>query len=218
MKIPACFYGTRVEARKECAKVARKVLKGEPLLEAVAGYEMLDTKDVPDAALVLRSPYNIMGSDRHFYLTLVADKIDQKWGALHLCEDHESEKEKRESVFSQIIENDWSILGLSGNEEWWLRTSHARINDNRHRWQPYLQKLCRFWGILNSEGKRYIKKWDYKTFHEANEASQYVLYCMGVPDSELSPQDLKAFCDKYNLLTMDVYNDSRIPEGIRLRD
>jgi hypothetical protein len=218
MKIPSCFYGTRVEVRKECAKVARKILKGETLLEAVAGYEMIDTKDLPEAALVLRSPYNIMGSDRHFYLTLVAGRIDQKWESPHLCEDYESEKEKRESVFSQIIENDWSILGLSGNEGWWLRTSFARINDNRHRWQPYLKKLCQFWDILNSEGERYVVSWDIETFPEANRASRYVLSCMGVQDQEVSPADLKALCGKYGLLTMDVYNDPRIPEDSRLRD
>jgi len=34
MKIPSCFYGTRSEAKRECDKVARKVWKGVPLLEA----------------------------------------------------------------------------------------------------------------------------------------------------------------------------------------
>ena len=29
--------------------------------------------------------------------------------------------------------------------------------DNKHRWQPYLRKLCEFWDFLCDEGKRYAE-------------------------------------------------------------
>ena len=60
MKIPSCFYGVKKEAKRECAKVARKILKGVPLLEAVAAYQMIDTKDVPEASLIVRNPFGIL--------------------------------------------------------------------------------------------------------------------------------------------------------------
>ena len=222
MKIPSCFYGTRQEAKKECAKVARKILKGETLLDAVAAYEMIDTKEVKEGCLMLKHPFHIRGNEKHFCLTLVADNIYKKWEPPSLCENYDTEREKRESIFSQFIENDWSILGLS--EGWWLYTSHGRINDNRHRWQPYLQKLCDFWDVINNEGKRYDDRVDYKKFPEANRLLMCILSYMGFSIEEIdrwrkqpSP-DLKALCDKYNLLTMDVYNDLRILEEYRLKD
>ena len=227
MKIPSCFYGTRQEAKKECAKVARKILKGEALLDAVAGYETIDTKDVPwdykwgqgEGCLFVAHPFAINPCERHFFLTLVVNYIENKFEPLNMVADYENERNSRDRMFGQFIENDWSILGLSHNAEWWLGTSFGRCNDNRHQWQPYLRKMCEFWDVICGEGKRYVGGGeDIGTFWEINHTLRKILDIMGMPNSEKFPDDLKAICDKYNLLTMDVLNNPEILARCPFRD
>ena len=226
MKIPSCFYGTRLETRKECNKVARKLWKGEPLLEAVAEYDLIDTKDVPwgytseqtEGCLMLEHPMGIEPGRKHFCMTWLPMILHEKFDLVT------PDKENIDRIFYQMIENDWSIIGLGRNDAMLFHISPARRYDCRYRWQPYLRKLCEFWDKIYSEEKRYVSGANSKTFLEANLALRGILVDMGVPKEEVDrcavqfPADLKALCDKYGLLTMDVYNDPRIPEEYRLKD
>jgi hypothetical protein len=209
MKIPSCFYGTKLETKKECAKIARKVWKGDPLTEAVAKYELIDTKEAREGCLVVAYPYGINGSDRHFYLTWIAKAVEDKY------EPFVTDKKDMDTIFNQFIEHDWSILGLSENTGSWFGISVARRLDSRYQWQPYLRNLCRFWDVFCGEGKRYIGLGgESTTLWKANSALRYILGNMGVPYEEVSlledPADLKGLCEKYNLLTMDVLNNPEI--------
>ena len=152
MKIPSCFYGTKPEVKRECNKVARKILKGIPLIEAVASYEMIDTKSVPKVPLIVRNPYGILDKSPLFYMTLVADAIMYKF-----WDKHYGDRNTYEMAIKQFIEHSCGILGLSDNKMW-LIASPNRIHDLRHVWQPYLQRLCEFWDIFNGEGRRYAGK------------------------------------------------------------
>lgn len=215
MKIPSCFYGTRLETRKECAKVARKVWKGVPLLEAVSEYELIDTREVPfdtkegsEGCLVVGHPFCRAPQMRHFYMNWIIRIIEDKL-------DTDNYFVKSNCVFNQLIEYDWGILCLS-EDPMWFSASSARRLDRRHRWQPYLRKLCEFWDVFCGEGKRYIRGVDCTTLWAANRPLRSILYKMGVPKEEADmyssqyPAKLKELCDKYNLLTMDVLNDPGI--------
>ena len=64
----------------------------------------------------------------------------------------------------------------------------------------------------------------FTTFWGVNKSLHELLQHMGVPKEELfltgqfgdpepgATMDLRKLCDKHGLLTMDIYNDSRIPE------
>jgi hypothetical protein len=192
------------------------------LTEAVAGYEMIDTKEVPwqkrvplgqiewEGSLKVAYPYAMRNNERHFYLSCISDAIEDKFDPDH------TDNEIRERIFNQLIEYDWSILGLSGVYKFtWFSISTARMRDCRHRWQPYLRKLCEFWDIFCGEGERYIGGGLFSTtLWEANDSLHGILYRLGVPDEEVDspkdPTDLKGFCGKYNLLTIDALNNSEI--------
>ena len=220
MKIPSCFYGTRLEAKKECNKVARKLWKGEPLVKAVAGYEMIDTKEVPvntgedanEGCLVVGHPLCMEPKMKHFYMNWVVRTLYDKFYL------NTYDEENMERIFNQLIEYEWGILGLSED------TGLFNIGraDRRHRWQPYLRKLCEYWDIFCAEGKRYIGGANCTGLWNASYSLWGVLRDMGVPKEESvyvsDTADLRKLCDKYNLLTMDVYNDPRIPEEYRLKD
>ena len=210
MKIPSCFFGTKPEVKKECAKVARKVWKGVPLLEAVAGYELIDTKE-NRSALVVYNPVGSSAQEQHFYLTFLVDTIQSLYYNKIYPEDDE---EKIDRILTHLIEYDWSILGLCEQQSaiWY----QGRRHDRRHRFQPYLRKMYEFWDIFKREGRRYIGLGGGKhtTLWEANNALQNILYKMGVPDKKIdvykASDDLRGLCDKYNLLTLDVLNDPEI--------
>jgi len=211
MKIPACFYGRKPEARRECNKVASKLLKGVPLIEAVAGYDLIDTKDVPEAPLMVRDPYGIIDSAPFFYMSLIQDAIVIKFHNKYFKVDRMDADER---LFNQLIEYDWSILAFCDNPSW-VTADSIRKQDCRHRWQPYLRKLCEFWNILNGEGKRYVGKGGtLGTLWETNRTMKHILGKMGVSRKDaLEPHDpanLQGLCEKYNLLTMDVLNDPKI--------
>jgi hypothetical protein len=188
-----------------------------PLTEAVAGYELIDTKEVPwqtpvveedeeeedwEGVLKVAYPYGMSPNERHFYLSCVVDVFQNKFD--NDDDDDNNYNKNSERIFNQLIEHDWSILGLSENKlSYWFRYDH--------RWQPYLRKLCEFWDVFCSEGERYIGAGLHPTtLWRANGALMYILANMGVPHEERHPPhhptDLKGFCEKYNLLTVDVLN------------
>ena len=211
MRIPSCFYGRKKEARRECDKAARKILRGVPLLEAVAGYEMIDTESVPEVPFIICNPYGIIDNAPHFYMTLIADAIRGKFWTKH-----NGDRDTYEMAVKQFIEHSWSILGLS-DDIGWLFASPKRECDLRHMWQPYLRKLCEFWDIFNKEGGRYFGKGgELSSLWEANRTLSYVLHCMGLPDEDAglcaveSPSNLRRLCEKYGLFEMDVLNNSNI--------
>ena len=236
MKIPSCFYGVKQEVKRECAKVARKILKGETLVDAVAGYEMIDTGKVPESCIMVAHPYGITDKNPHFYTSLVADTLERKFedddystkeGRSYLKQDGEKKYNSnfRENAVAQILEHDWSIIGLSYSHTTdWFRISSLKEYDFRHRCQPYLQKLCEFWDVLAGEGNRYTMGFFFTTFWGVNKSLHELLQQMGVPKEELfltgqfgdpepgATMDLRKLCDKHGLLTMDIYNDSSIPE------
>jgi len=210
MKIPSCFYGTKLETKKECTKVARQIWKGVALADAVKGYELIDTKEVPEeCGLKVTFPFGVGNKERHFYLSWIVDILSEKSELIT------SSKEEKDRIFFQLLEYDWSILSLSGNESKivWFQAHKYRRKDGRHRFQPYLHKLCDFWDILYGEGKRYISDcfWLRKTLWEANFSLSVILFYLGVPDDESEnpkdPSNLRGLCEKYNLLTRDVLND-----------
>jgi len=203
MKIPSCFFGRKKDVRLECNKVARKILKGVPLLEAVAAYQMIDTNDVPEASLVVCYPYDIIDNAPRFYMTRIDDAIERSFWY------KKSDRDKEDKLFDKFLENEWSILSFCDNPIWF------KPDSGRHRWQPYLRKLCEFWDILHGEEERYFGSGTtLNTFWKANETMKYVLGFMGVSrDEALEPSDpanLRGLCDKYNLLTVDVFNDPDI--------
>jgi len=209
VKIPSCFYGTKEEAKKECDKVTRKILKGVPLLEAVADYEMIDTKEVPESCLIVCNPLGITDKSPHFYMTLIVDAIRGKFWTKH-----NGDRDTLERVFNQFIEHDWSILAFCEDTAWFYADS-IRIQDRRHRWQPYLRKLCEFWSALLGEGKRYAGYGgDISALWSANCVLHYILGNMGVPKKDAltprNPANLQELCEKYDLLTMDVINSPTV--------
>jgi len=214
VKIPSCFYGVKKEAKRECAKVARKILKGVPLLEAVAAYQMIDTKDVPEAPLIICNPYGILDKTPFFYMTLVADAAENTIRG-KFWREYGGGRDIYEMAAKQFMEHSWGILGLSESEGW-IIASPNRERDRRHLWQPYLQKLCEFWDIFNGEGRRYFGQGSQlSSFWGANRTLQYVLSGMGVSWEEgvyepPEPTNLRWLCDKYNLLTMDVINSPTV--------
>jgi len=209
VKIPSCFFGTKPEVRRECAKVARKVWKGVPLLEAVAGYELVDTKENRNA-LVVYNPVGSSAQEQHFYLTFLEDAIQNLHSKLWPKEDNE----KIGQMLNQLIEYDWSILGLSEGQSSTIWFWGKRY-DRRHRWQPYLRKMYEFWDIFKGEGRRYVGMGgEGRQLWKVNRTLSILLHLMGVSHEEIdvykASDDLRGLCDKYNLLTLDVLNDPEI--------
>jgi hypothetical protein len=214
MKIPSCFYGTKSETRKECKKIVRKMMKGISLNDAVAEYELLDTKKIRKGLFVVSNGYNFLNSNkivpqRHFFFEWLVYEIVSN------TQYREISIEDMDRIFYQLIEHDWSILGLSDQNIilWYAAT---RRYDGRHRWQPYLRKLCEYWDVFYAEGKRYTTGYDWTTLWDKIHMLRAIMAFLGVPDEERKnlhdPVDLKGLCDKYNLLTMEVVNNPRILE------
>ncbi|MDR2941679.1 MAG: hypothetical protein LBV17_03710 [Treponema sp.] len=210
MKVPSCFYGTKSETRKECKKILRKLLKGISLADAVAEYELLDTKEIHEGLFVLDNGLAFKNSYNHFFFSWLIYEIK-----LNRPMSEETYREDMDRIFYQLIEHDWSILQLSQRSGpfWYAATWQY---DGRHRWQPYLRKLCEFWDVFYGEGKRYTDGLEPGTLWEENGALQSILALLGVPREEVDnhhdPVDLKGLCDKHNLLTMEVVNNPKFLE------
>jgi hypothetical protein len=212
MKVPSCFYGTKSETRKECKKILRKMYKGMSLNDAVAEYELLDTKEVCDGLFVLQNSPAFLNSYnnviyKHFFFGWLVYEIE-----LNPPSDKETYREVMDRIFYQLIEHDWSILGLSHKNSilWYAATWRY---DGRHRWQPYLRKLCEYWDIFSGEGERYSIGLEPATLWEENIQVKAILEFLGVSRRKIKnlhePVDLKGFCDKHNLLTMEVVNNPK---------
>jgi len=225
MKIPSCFYGFKKKVRSECAKVARMLLRGMPLAEAVANYELIDTEKVPEAWIVTANMPAFFDNELRFYMTPIADVLfnkfmDDYWKEVEgkrvfkPVSERKYSKEFKESIFNELIGYEWSILTICEFSRW-VEADTIRAQDYRHRWQPYLRKMCQFWDILNGEGERYLTGIvDTRLWAGVSGALRYVLANMGVPEEEAvtpcNPANLQGFCEKYNLLTMDVINNPKI--------
>lgn len=77
MKIPSCFYGKITDVKKECRKVAKKLIAGASFKEATEGYELLDTDDYPEAKLYTDVEPQILCKSDSFHFPYLY-QIDRK--------------------------------------------------------------------------------------------------------------------------------------------
>jgi hypothetical protein len=186
------------------------MLKGMPLADAVAEYELLDTKEISEGLFVLYNGPAFLNSYKHFFFGWLVFEI-----AINHHPPEKTYREDTDRIFYQLIEHDWGILGLS-QQNGLFRRAATRPYDGRHRLQPYLRKLCEFWDVFYGEGKRYTIGLGPATLWEVNFSLKCILGLLGVPNEEkqslCDPVDLKGLCDKYNLLEMEVVNNPKFLE------
>ena len=75
MLIPSCFHGLIKDVKRENMKVARKLLAGKSFDEAVATYEMLDTRDFPNSFFYLRTIVQVLCESDDFHFPYLVKNI-----------------------------------------------------------------------------------------------------------------------------------------------
>jgi len=188
------------------------MLKGMTLADAVAEYELLDTREISEGLFVLDNGPAFNNNYKHFFFFWLVFELDLNRHS-HLPD--ETYKVDMDRIFYQLIEHEWSILELSQQSSFLWRAATRRY-DGRHRWQPYLRKLCEFWDVFYDEGKRYTNGLSSDTLWEINLKLKGILELLGVLREEIDglhdPVDLRGLCDKHNLLTMEVVNNPKFLE------
>jgi hypothetical protein len=85
------------------------MLKGMPLADAVAEYELLDTKEIGEGLFVLDNGPAFLNSYKHIFFVWLVYEID-----INHHPPEETYREDMDRIFYQLIEHDWSILALLG--------------------------------------------------------------------------------------------------------
>ena len=212
MLIPSCFHGLIKDVKRETAKVARKLLAGKPLEEAVAAYEMLDTRDFPNSFFYLRTIVQVLcePDDFHFpYLVKnISDLLYKKYDYDYKIIDMEWQR-----LIPLFWEADWSMLCLCECENG-LYTNplirKAESFDKRTRWFPYLKAVLRHWNVYVKMGD--VFEDERRSIWWANNSLRYILGNLGIPDEELRRplpgMDLKKLIDDYGVFDVDI---NRLP-------
>ena len=212
MKVPSFLYGTKTETKKECRKVIKKVLKGIPLKNAVAEYDLLDTKIIKDGLFILDSGPIFENTYKHFFFNWLIYIYEEEINKIPLNEKNKIE----ENIFFQFLENEWSILGLC-QPAFFFATTALPCNDGRHRWQPYIKKMCEYWDVFCNEDNRFTIGLEYGTLWKNNTMLRGMLIFnfdipMNIIDNLSEPIDLRKLCDEYKIFEIDVVNDPKFIE------
>ena len=112
--IPSCFHGLIKVVKKETAKVARKLLSGKSLDEAVAAYEMLDTAKMLDSYYYISLTHQHCAYPNAFHFPyllwnasrIIMDKLGDNFSEYSTYE---------QRIFEELLKKDWSVLCLGGD-------------------------------------------------------------------------------------------------------
>ncbi len=208
MLVPSCFHGLIKDVKRETMKVARKLLAGKTLEEAVAAYEMLDTRDFPNSTFHLEYSHQFLcePDDFHFpYLVKnVNDLLYKKYE--NVPDSWDIIDDKIQEVFVCLLENEWSALCLADrqNNVFW---------NHRNRWLPYVAAMLKHWNIYVEMGDVFASDPYYRnTIWERNDSLTFILASLDIPDEALHRplpgMDLKKLIDEYGVFDVDI---SRLP-------
>lgn len=220
MLIPSCFHGLIKDVKKETMKVARKLLAGKTLEEAVAAYEMLDTRDFPDSVLQLRYGHQFLCKPDDFHFPYLVKNINDllykkyedvpdSWNIIN---------NKVQEVFVCLLEKDWGMLCLcdTGNNLYDNPPPPfctEKTFDKRIRWFPYLKAMLKYWNVYVEMGDVFDNEVYYRnTIWEENNSLPFILGNLGIPDEVLNRplpgMDLKKLIDEYGVFDVDI---NRLP-------
>lgn len=211
MLIPSCFHGLIKDVKRESAKVARKLLAGKSLDEAVSAYEMLDTRNFPESLFYLRTIVQILcrPDDFHFpYLVKsISDSLYKKY------EDYVAIQMEWQRLIPLFWEADWSMLCLCECENGLYTNPLIRkavTFDSRTRWLPYLGAMLRHWSAYVEMGE--VFEYERQSIWKANNSLRFILANLGIPDEVLKRplpgMDLKKLIDDYGVFDVDI---NRLP-------
>lgn len=212
MKIPSCFFGKIADVKKECRKVAKKLIKGATFEEATAGYEMLDTDDYPDAIIYLGYQHQFFCEEESFHLFYLHDIINS---ILYNKFDFKTIAEYKDSIFNKIKDNAVACLCVTADMSFISAPNAYTISscDKRKRWKPYLQAMAKFWDTyktlekrfddyVSNDGKKLIYSLRNVVYIIAN-LGTYVYGCGEYMFKELENITLSEFIDKYKVMDFD---------------
>ncbi len=213
MLVPSCFHGLIKDVKKESAKVARKLLAGKTLEEAVAAYEMLDTRNFPDSVFRLKYSHQFLCEPDDFHFPYLAIKMYDL-----LYKKYDYDYATIETEWQRLIplfwETDWSMLclcdgenGLYGNPPPPFCTE--KTFDKRTRWFPYLKAVLRHWNVYVEMGDVFDSNPYYRrSIWEKNDSLHFILGNLGIPCEELRRplpgMDLKKLIDDYGVFDVDI--------------
>lgn len=218
MLIPSCFHGLIKDVKKETMKVARKLLAGKTLEEAVADYEMLDTAKMPGSYYYIslmhqhcaypnafHFPYLLWNASR-----IIMDKLGDNFSEYSTYE---------QRIFEELLKKDWSVLCLGGDgASYFANTALVHDEhtfDSRTRWLPYIRAVEKYWNnyasLRNVEVIEGFVDGDNTVWENFREL-HFILANLGIPDEvlrqSLPGMDLKKLLDDYGVFDVDI---SRLP-------
>lgn len=212
MKIPSCFYGKITDVKKECRKVAKKLIAGASFKEAVEGYELLDTDDYPEARLFPDFIPQLLCETDSFHFPYLYQIIENLFWKKY-DDDRKSMEEHLERIFNQVKDDEVGLLCFSvANSGFFGTPSVTSIAycDNRKRWKPYLQNILKFWNIYKTIETRFKSTNSYKLFNEIGVFS-YMIANVGLYTcnnkyigNDLDFMSIEDFYKKYKILDFDV--------------
>ncbi len=217
MLIPSCFYGQIRNVKKETATVAKKLIAGESIENVISDYTMLDSKEFPNTHFFLGLSEQILCNEDSFHFPYliwnVSKFLDKKFD-----EDFNLLEEKKQVVFLQLLEKDWSTLclGEAQNSLFWNPLIHNdKTFDRRTRWLPFIKAMLKYWKIYSDLRNVEIgvifadePKFNHNIWMKCT-TLQYILGNLGVPEDVMSAplpkMDLKKIIDKYNILNINIH-------------
>lgn len=214
MKIPSCFYGKITDVKKECRKVAKKLIAGASFKEATEGYELLDTDDYPEARLFPDFIPQLLCETDSFHFPYLYQIIKNLFWKKY-DDDRKSMEEHLEKIFNQVKDDEVGLLCFSvANTGFFGTPSVTSIAycDNRKRWKPYLQNILKFWNIyktLESRFNTYSYNKERKLYYEISfgyiiaNIGKYV-YSDKFLYKKLDFMSIEDFYKKYKILEIDV--------------
>lgn len=214
MLVPSCFHGLIKDVKREGAKVARKLLAGKSLEEAVSAYGMLDTRDFPDAYYYISLTHQHCAYPNAFHFPyllwnvsrIIMDKLRDNFSEYSTYE---------QKIFEELLKKDWSVLCLGGDGASYFANMFLvhdeHTFDNRTRWLPYIKAVEKYWdsyaSLRNVEVIKGILD-DDDTVWENFRELHFILANMGIPAEVLRQplpgMDLKKLLDDYGIFDVDI--------------
>ena len=218
MLVPSCFHGLIKDVKRETMKVARKLLSGKSLDEAVAAYEMLDTAKMLDSYYYISLTHQHCAYPNAFHFPyllwnasrIIMDKLGDNFSEYSTYE---------QRIFEELLKKEWSVLCLGGDGASYF-ANMALVHDehtfdNRTRWLPYIKAVERYWNsyasLRNVEVIKGFVDGDNTVWENFREL-HFILANLGIPDEELRRplpgMDLKKLIDDYGVFDVDI---NRLP-------
>lgn len=212
MLVPSCFHGLIKDVKRESAKIARKLLAGKSLEEAVSAYGMLDTRDFPGSVFQLRYSHQCLcrPDDFHFpYLAIkIYDFLYKKYDYDYNVIDMEWQR-----MIPSFWEADWSTLCLCDTGSNLYENPplfhDEKTFDKRTRWFPYLRAVLRHWDAYVEMGDAFDSSpYERHTIWEKNRVLHCILVNLGIPAEVLRQplpgMNLKKLLDDYGVFDVDI--------------